>query len=166
MELSPPRFHPMVCTYDYFASSAPLFMAVANPSSDTVNTARLSALGFVAVITRLLLLFIASVAAEGHQQSAIGLQPPLLSLSQGFGRSSETRPAHSTARKVPVTPARNNRDQPLQRVAGRAQPRIAFIDIPQTRLSLHSILSGAGQNRVDKNIDQGRGHDRIRRRAK
>lgn len=30
----------------------------------------------------------------------------------------------------------------------------------------HSILSGAGQNRVDKNIDQGRGHDRIRRRAK
>ena len=49
-------------------------MAVANPSSDTVNTAWSSALGFVAVITRLLLLFIASVAAEGHQQSAIGLQ--------------------------------------------------------------------------------------------
>ena len=36
------------------------------------------------VITRLLLLFIASVAAEGHQQSAIGpAVPPLLSLSGG-----------------------------------------------------------------------------------
>jgi len=64
---------PIVCPYDYFASSAPLFMAVANPSSDT-ETPSGRALGFVAVITRLSLLFIASVAAEGHQRSAIGLQ--------------------------------------------------------------------------------------------
>ncbi len=48
-------------------------MALANPSGDTVNTSWSSAM-FVALITRLLLLFIASVAAEGHQQSAIGLQ--------------------------------------------------------------------------------------------
>ena len=83
-----------------------------------------------------------------------------------MGARPATDPVQCLGQRFAKNLPRNNRVQPLKRVAGSAQPRIAFIDIPQTRLSLHSILSGAGQNRVDKNIDQGQGHDRIRRRAK